>query len=177
MTIFLRWILKRWFCQSVVNAMLLAKPNPQNYYSVTVALFRPNLLIELKRFLFISFFSLFLSPFIAFLLFSFLFSLSFYFLVLFISFFLSFVLLPIPFLAMSEPKLALFCSLSLTKRRFCLPLLFSYFYVGAMSFLYAQRCSRRICVVLLIYNNVGCRKVCVDCCFLLLTCAKIEQIF
>lgn len=36
--------------------MLLAKPNPQNYYSVTVALFRPNLLIELKRFLFISFF-------------------------------------------------------------------------------------------------------------------------
>lgn len=35
--------------------MLLAKPNPQNYYSVTVALYRPNLLIELKRFLFISF--------------------------------------------------------------------------------------------------------------------------
>lgn len=117
--------------------MLLAKPNPQNYYSVTVALFRPNLLIELKRFLFISF-SLYSC------LLSFLSSYS-----LFFCFPFLFIFLFI-FLFMFSCCLVFFVSV--------LPLLFSYFHVGAMSFLYAQRCSRRICVVSLIYNNVGVLK-------------------
>ena len=164
----------------MVNAMLLAKPNPQNYYSVTVALFRPNLLIELKRFLFISF-SFSLCSCLLSLLFSFslFFVFPFFLFSCFVSFFffLSFVLLPSPFLAMSEPKLALFCSLSLTKRCFCSTSAFLLFLCWCNVVSLCARCSRRICVVLLIYNNVGCRKVCVDCCFRLLTCAKIEQRF
>ena len=154
--------------------MLLAKPNPQNYYSVTVALYRPNLLIELKRFLFISFFSLFLSPFIAFLLFSFLFSLSFYFLVLFLSFFCA---VAHPLSRHVRTKAGFVLLFELNEKAFLSTSAFLLFLCWCNVVSLCTHSSRRICVVLLIYNNVGCRKVCVDCCFRLLTCAKIEQRF
>lgn len=117
--------------------MLLAKPNPQNYYSVTVALYRPNLLIELKRFLFISFSlcSCLLS-----LLFSY--SLFFVFPFFLFSCFLvvSFCLFccPAPFSPCQDQSRL--CTALWAKRKgvSALPLLFSYFYVGAMSFLYAH---------------------------------------
>lgn len=140
--------------------MLLAKPNPQNYYSVTVALFRPNLLIELKRFLFISFsFFLFFFVLVSFhcfsLFLSFLFSLSFYFLVFLLFPFVCSVAQPLSRHVRTKAGFVLLFGLN--EKTVCvLPLLSTYFYVGAISFLYAQRCSRRVCVVLLIYNNVGC---------------------
>lgn len=138
--------------------MLLAKPNPQNYYSVTVALYRPNLLIELKRFLFISFS-------LCSCLLSLLFSYSLFFVFPFFLFSCFLVFLLFPFVcSVAQPlsrhvrtKAGFVLLFGLNEKTVCfLPLLSTYFYVGAISFLYAQRCSRRVCVVLLIYNNVGC---------------------
>lgn len=162
----------------MVNAMLLAKPNPQNYYSVTVALYRPNLLIELKRFLFISF-SFSLCSCLLSLLFSF--SLFFVFPFFLFSCFLvvSFCLFccPAPFSPCQDQSRL--CPALWAKRKDCLfsTAAFHLFLCWCNVVSLCARCSRRICVVLLIYNNVGCRKVCVDCCFRLLTCAKIEQRF
>lgn len=120
--------------------MLLAKPNPQNYYSVTVALFRPNLLIELKRFLFISFSLSLCSCLLSFLSsYSLFFCFPFLFIFLFI------------FLFMVSCCLVFFVS--------GLPLLYSYFYVGQCRFF-----MRNVAVDasascrLYIYNNVGVLK-------------------